>query len=83
MMANDPNMGPSFASFDGHDLDADDEFAFSQHESIEEWQAARDEFRLFDDELEDDELEDDELEEDELDGDELDGDQKVEGMVSP
>jgi hypothetical protein len=43
MMA-DGMFGPGFACIDGHHLELDDEFAFSMHETREEWEAEQREF---------------------------------------
>ena len=46
MMA-DGMFGIGFTSLDGHHLDLDDEFAFSIHETREEWQAMIQEYEEF------------------------------------
>lgn len=38
-------FGVSFTSLDGHHLDLDDEFAFSTHESREDWEREQHEFK--------------------------------------
>lgn len=43
MMA-DGTFGPAFAIIDGHHLELDDEFAFSLHETPEEWEEQQREF---------------------------------------
>lgn len=40
-------FGVGFTSLDGHHLDLDDEFAFSTHEFIDDWQREQDEYRQF------------------------------------
>lgn len=40
-------FGVGFASMDGHRLELDNEFAFSTHEFIEDWQREQEEYRLF------------------------------------
>ncbi len=38
------NFGPTFVGIDGHHLELDDEFAFSLHETLEEWEENQREF---------------------------------------
>ena len=52
MMMDDAEMFyPTFTGFDGHHLEMDDEFAFSLHETREEWEAEQEEFRQFNEEF--------------------------------
>jgi hypothetical protein len=44
--------GPSFVWFDGHHLELEDEFAFSMHESYEEWESEQEAYRDFTERLE-------------------------------
>jgi len=43
-MMQSGEFGAGFTSLDGHHLDLDDEFAFSTHETIEDWQEQQREF---------------------------------------
>ncbi len=40
-------FGVGFTSLDGHHLDLDDEFAFSTHQFIEDWERQQEEYRAF------------------------------------
>ncbi len=40
-------FGVGFTSIDGHHLEIDNEFAFSTHEFIEDWEREQEEYRLF------------------------------------
>jgi hypothetical protein len=53
MMA-DGMFGVSFTSIDGHHLESDGEFAFSMHETREEWEEEQGVYDDFDDDLEND-----------------------------
>ena len=43
----DGMFGTSFSSIDGHHLELDDEFAFSMHESQEEWEDEQGSYQIF------------------------------------
>ena len=71
MMA-DGMFGVSFTSIDGHHLESDGEFAFSMHETREEWEEEQGVYDDFDDELENDsDLGEDDLDEDETGEDDI------------
>jgi hypothetical protein len=44
--------GPTFCGFDGHQLDLDDEFAFSLCVTREEWEKQQEDYRRFNEEME-------------------------------